>query len=260
MMGRRPYHIEIVTHCYSGPGSGGQYTQHLKWQFASLVHYSAPVKVCLSVCYTTEGDRYTAQRLARMERMLSEMDGLEHLHLKLIRLTPGQLFRRAIGRNYAALHSTARVVWFTDVDYLFGPKCLQTLAKLASNETGLIYPERLLISKDHATGAAAVKREERNQLPKIKKREFAERRQRLCIGGVQIVGGDLARAEGYCQGTKWVEPVDPAAGFRSCACDKAYRRGRGAEHRPIPSVYRLRHELDGRDYNLEGEKVGREVW
>lgn len=256
---RRP-HVEIVTHCYSGPNSGGQYAQHLKWQFASLIHHSAPVRTCLTVCYATEGDQYTAQRIQRMERLLRESDNMSHLSLKLIRLAPSQLFRRAIGRNYAALNSVARVVWFTDVDYLFGEGCLQELAKIADNETGLIYPARLIISKDHATGAAAVEREMRNELPKINPKEFASRRQKLCIGGIQIVGGNLARAEGYCKGTKWVEPVDPAAGFRSCACDRAFRHGKGGQRVAIPSVYRLRHELDGRDYNQEGDKVGKDVW
>jgi len=91
---------------------------------------------------------------------------------------------------------------------------------------------------------------------------FALKRQRIAIGGVQIIGGKVARRIGYLDRTQWVEPVDAAIGFRSCKCDVAWRRTNGlvAARLDIPNTFRIRHSTAGRDYNLGGDALGRVVW
>ena len=193
--------------------------------------------------------------------------------LQRVQMKPGQLFRRAIGRNWCATRSEADIVWMTDVDYVFGPDCLTRLSELMDVDSGLSMPSTLWMSKDlngrggdrpdHALGDKMVADNLENDLPTIDESLFASRRQRICIGGCQIVGGNLARDIGYL-GDKpaWMEPVDEAKGFLSCRGDQKWRRSNklSAERLDIPSVYRIRHSADGRDLNLSGENKGKEVW
>jgi hypothetical protein len=251
--------IEIVSHVYSPPGTYG-YAEHLKWQFASLIHNPPRVPTTLTICYTRQ-DVKTSVRIRRIGEMLDA--GISKtVTLKALDFSPARLFRRAIGRNWAALHTTADVIWFTDVDYSFGPGCLDAVADLVGIDTELAQPSAIWISTDHALGDDDVVAAREVDLPVVKPEHFTERRQKVCIGGVHIVGGNTARRVGYCDGTKWVEPVDEAEGFRSCRCDKVFRRANGfkAQRLPIPNTFRIRHSIDGRDLDLAGVVRGREVW
>ena len=250
--------VEIVTHCYCPPGVD-QYAEYLRWQFASLVRWARDLRVTWTVCFTRQ-DPVTTRMIEGIETALSV--ARPGLLLRAVDLEPAYLFRRAIGRNFRALETLADVVWFTDVDYLFGLDCLATVLRLVAPTDGLRLPAEILIHRDHATGDADVAAARGVLLPAPDPTHFLPRRQRTAIGGVQIVGGDTARERGYCRDSKWVEPVDPAAGFRSCKCDRAYRRLNGfrAVRLPIPNVYRLRHGTDGRDFTADGRDAGREVW
>lgn len=251
--------IEIVTHVYCPPDVD-QYAEHLRWQFASLLRHAGEVGVRWSVCYT----RTDARSAATVETLGNALTGpaATGFVLQGIDLPPERLFRRAIGRDWAARHSPADVVWFTDVDYCFGPGSLAAALAGVAGRSGLFMPAEILIHRDHATGDADVAAARSVLLPEPDPAHFAARRQRVCIGGVQIVDGDTARRVGYCGGTRWTEPVDPAAGFRSCRCDRAFRKLNGfrAVALPIPNVYRLRHSRDGRDFDLTGDRIGKEVW
>lgn len=248
--------IEIVTHVYCPPGVD-QYAHMLRYQAASLLHWPADPHVQLSVLYCPQ-DRSTTDVVYSLSMLQFPPD----VQVVGFPLEPGQLFRRAIGRNMRALATDADVVWFTDVDYFFGQHCLDDVATLVHRNSGLCIPATIQIHKDHQTGADEVRRTRGILAPKADLTQFVERRQKIAIGGVQIVGGDLARRIGYLDGTAWVQPVDPAAGFRSCKCDHAWRRHNqlDATRLPIRSCYRMRHEQDGRDYTRDGTMVGKAVW
>lgn len=252
--------IEIVTHVYSPPGLD-TYAQMLRWQFASLVRHRGPVSVTLTVCHTSQDSKTMAQ-LDRIRDIVSrEQPG--GLRVQALDYEPGSLFRRAIGRNYAALHTAATVaIWFTDVDYLFGPGALEAVCGAVAPESGLSQPAEILIHRSHALGDEDLFRGRAIELPEFNPAHFERRRQKVAIGGCQIVGATTAKSVGYCRDSKWVQPVDPEAGFRSCRCDRAFRKLNqfAVARLPIPHVYRMRHGRDGRDVDLTGVVRGREVW
>lgn len=251
--------IELVTHCYCPRGTD-TYAEHLKWQWASLLHYCPRTcHVLLTICYTQQ-DTATALRVQAIEE--SAKRTAPHLSVQAMDLPPERLFRRAIGRNVAALWTNAQAIWFTDVDYLFGPGALDAVAAKVPRTAGLTIPAQVQIQVDHATGDRMIAAHRAEQFPSIDPTLFASRKQRLAIGGCQIVGGDLARRIGYLDGTRWVQPVDPMAGFRSCRCDKAWRQlnGLNSVRLSIPNVYRIRHSEDGRDYDFQGQKIGKGAW
>ena len=253
--------IEIVTHCYDPVGMD-QYGELLKHQIASLCRHSVPgVNVVLSVVC----DPVMSERVRKFIVNASACcdPPPKGLTIRCIELAYEGLFRRAIGRNMCALNTGADLVWFTDCDYAFGLNCLRVITQNYGKMAGLLMPRNLQISNDHQTGDATIARGRSEALPELIDEDYSQRRQRICIGGVQIIGGDLARERGYLNGTKWIEPVDASYGFRSCRCDKAFRKwlGMPAQRVPIPNVYRLRHSKDGRDYNLDGDKLeGKEAW
>ena len=240
--------IEMVTHCYNPPGTD-QYAQLLKWQLASLANNPPKTRYQITVCHWD-----------RDEAMFDMIAGLKELclgvSLSFLPMEQGKLFRRAIGRNIRAKRTKAKVIWFTDCDYLFGEGCLDTVVDLVSQNMGLCIPATVKINVDHATGNAAIERERDNPLPQIIESEFKERREKKAIGGLQIIGGRTANQIGYLDGTSWVDPVDASKGFRSCRCDKVWRtKNKLASTRlPILNCYRMRHELDGRDYDAIGTK------
>lgn len=248
--------IEIVAHCYCPPGVPF-YAQCLKWQWASLVNCPCDHTVEYTVCYTNE-DRETVNRLSKC--MSHEPD---NIYLRPLRLAPQQLFRRAIGRNLRALNTDADIVWFTDIDYLFGWECLNTVASLVEPDDKLCMPESYYINIDHKTGDSMLQRFANIDYPNIPANLFQERNQRIPIGGLQIVGGNFAREVGYLKDTKYVEPVMAHFGFRSCKCDRWYRKENNlkATRLAIPNVYRIRHTVDGRDFFADGTKgKGKEAW
>ena len=254
--------IEIISHCYCPPGVD-IYAEFLRWQFSSLIRYT-PKDVCVTwtVCYAhrQKDDPATYAALDRIFDLSSDVAA--RLDLNPLPLPLGSLFRRAIGRNKALLATKADICWLTDIDYLAAPGFLAGLAEHVQPDGGLYIPSHIWISKSHAEGQRVVDSARQVDLPDIPFDTFAKRRQKLAIGGVQICDGDTARRIGYLGRTKWTEPVDPTAGFRSCRCDRAWRRHNklSATSIPVEGCYRLRHESDGRDYDLTGTKRGKEVW
>lgn len=249
--------IEIVTHVYSPPGLD-QYSQMLRVQAASLIHW--PPETCharLTVCYT-----FSDNETLRTINEISLWTRPKNVDFWFLGMQPGQLFRRAIGRNMRAKESMADVLWYTDCDYVFARGCLDDVARFVDPETPLSMPSRIFIHRDHATGDAELERMRHEALPKPDLSLFVEKRQGPCIGGIQLVGGKWARNHGYLDGTKWVDPVSEDEGFRSCRCDRAFRKHNqlSAVRLPIAGVRRCRHTKDGRDYALDGTKVGKAVW
>lgn len=246
--------IEIVTHVWCPPGQD-TYAELLRWQHSSLILNPPPVPVVYSICYCPD-DLITT-------RVLSGLDKAQNLELNLVPGKPKQLFRRAILRNQRALATEADIVWFTDVDYLFGEGCLEDVVAQADRDSGLLTPEFVLICKSHAIGQDLIESSKEVQYPIPPPGLFKLKGFRVAVGGAQIVGANQLKKVGYLNHTRWVRPVDPKPGFRACRCDREFRKKIGGgigKKIPIRNVYRMRHLQKGRDFSMDGDYIGPEAW
>jgi len=252
--------IEIVSHVWDAPG-GEQYAQMARLQFASLYSNRPSYPVTYSLCYEPSNGS-VLQAIQWIQAFFAREGTLHNLAVQTVAFPAEYLFRRAVGRNFCAKRTRADTVWFTDVDYYFGPGAIDAACELTTPDTQLVMPQQVQIHQDHQTGDDDLAAQRNVALPVIEREHFLPRRIRVAIGGLQIVGGNTARRLGYLDGTKWVQAVDPEQGFRSCACDRAFRRHNQFETQrlPIPEVYRLRHTQDGRDRDQRGTVRGKEVW
>lgn len=228
--------LEIVNHCWN-------YSHLLIYQLSSLVMFPPRrLSATVTVFYCPE-DRRTASLLAFFETLQVPGVGWNWQALP-----KEQLFRRAIGRNRAALATQADWVWFTDCDLLFREGCLDTLAdRLQGRRDALVYPRQehrtpLLASDDPLLVAG--RRESR--VLDIDTAQFAARYPSRATGPLQIAHGDVCRACGYCDALAvYQKPSD-----RWCKAheDRAFRwllRSQGVPIE-IPGVYRIRHLDKGR--------------
>lgn len=177
-----------------------------------------------------------------------------------LELPLSQLLRRAIGRNIVALSCTEDVLYNVDCDYWFGDGAIDAVMQQVSPDSELCYPDEVQVNVDHATGDRMVAENWDVTLPRIDPSLFTPLRRRLAIGGLQIVGGNVARERGYLDGTKWVEPVAVERGWRATKEDKAFRQGRKATPIKVPNLYWIRHAVKGQDLDFEGRHVGRGAW
>lgn len=231
-----PITIEIVSHCW-------QYAHFLVYQLSSLVQYPPTgLSVRMTVYYSPEDGR-TASVLSYFSGI--DVPGVEWNWRPLPRQ---QLFRRAIGRNHAALSTTADWVWFTDCDLLFREACLDTLAvRLEGRRDALVFPreERRtpLLGDDHPLLRSG---ELEPRVLDIDTGEFTVDRPSRATGPLQIAHGDVCRACGYCDAiASYRTPADRWCKARE---DRVFRwllrtKGRAVD---IPSVYRIRHVHKGR--------------
>jgi hypothetical protein len=245
----RQKRIEIVSHCWAG--RYGHYARCLAYQLSSLlINPPQHCHVTFTVCYepTDVPTMRVMQQFIEVKDSFPEDDD-RHSNICFASwgLPIEQLGRRAIGRNLAAKHSVADLVWFTDCDHLFCDGILDRLVAMEWPEgASMIYPREIMIHRDHATGDAVL-----NQMP-IPPRMmdtdlslFIPKRYNRAIGGVQIVQGDDAREFGYlADDDGWQEPLKRKT-FVSCRCDQAYRN-KCKQRGPIVAVdllgvYRIRH-------------------
>ncbi len=242
--------IEIVSHCWAGKYE--HYARCLAYQLSSLL--LDPPKRChvtFTLCYAV-GDIPTMLVMQRFAEIKDSLPADDDRHDNICFTSWGlpieRLGRRSIGRNLAAKHSIADLIWFTDCDHLFREGVLDRLAELEWPEgVSMIYPREIMIHRDHATGDVVL-----NQMPastwlrEVDPTLFVPKRYNRAIGGVQIVRGDDARADGYLANEdKWQQPLDRKT-FVSCRCDQAYRHDCKQRRGPIVSVdllgvYRIRH-------------------
>ena len=230
--------IEIVTHCWAGRYA--HYAYALNYQLSSLVlHPSEHLsKVTICCCNTDRLVDYVLQFF------------FDKLPLKIIPMKLSMLGRRSIGRNMAALSTSADIIWHTDCDHIFHEGCLDYVATVAwPNWAPMIFARQIMIHQDWITGDVALAKSVRPCVIDIDPSEFVHKKYNRAIGGVQIVQGDYAREYGYLRDNpRWQSPYTGLRGFDSCTCDKAYRRF--IQERPenntiipvnIPGLYRLRH-------------------
>lgn len=284
--------VNVVVHCWAKHLP--EYAKALTIQGYSLVNslfyrlreeLVPPLKITWTVCLDPF-DENTVQAIDKVlkyvDLTLGETDLFQVFPMCLNR---GDLFRRAIGRNAAVEINRDSVIWFTDADYFVGSQAIEAIAQHFNGPSrignqGLIHPANVWINHDHARGQMMLQGEgyslislshigfpaPSEQGNASRDKLFFQRPQKICIGGVQIVDSQTASQGGYLAGTRWQKPVDPAAGFRSCRCDKAFRKQilqqTGQTSRPItiPDVYRIRHTTAGRDLDGAGNHQGKAAW
>lgn len=231
-----PLSIEVVSHCW-------QYAHFLVYQLSSLVQYPPrDARVTMTV-YFCEEDHDTTDLLAYFAAM--EVPGVTWQWRALPRQA---LFRRAIGRNEAALATHADWVWFTDCDLMFREGCLDGLVEQLQGRTdALVFPrsERvtpLLADQDPLLNPDLA----RHRLADVDDSRFTELPRDRATGPLQIAHGDVARAVGYCSRLHYYQR--PSTTWCKAREDRAFRwllgtRGIALD---IPGVYRIRHETKGR--------------
>ena len=228
--------LEVVSHCWN-------YSHLLRYQLSSLVLFPPrDIDVTMTVFYCPE-DSGTARLLE-----FFSAQSVPTVRWNWRPLPRQQLFRRAIGRNLAALATQADWVWFTDCDLMFRDKCLDTLAELLQGQrAALVFPseERCtdLLSDDDPMLHPET---DVPQVVDIDTTRFVTYHRDRATGPLQIAHGDVCRAVGYCRNIRIYQ--EPVQGFAKCHEDRAFRwllRSKG-EPLPIGGVYRIRHVRKGR--------------
>lgn len=232
--------IHIVTHCYAERLP--QYAALLRMQLDSLMRYPPGVRWTITVCYT-RGDWATLGVL--QSAMISS--SMDELPLIPFEMSPEELGRRSVGRNVAALNNADDLVWFTDVDHLFGQGCLDHLVGLwlAMPKEGrplMVFPSSIMISRTHTLGDEQTARGPGPIMPE----EFVQKAYARAIGGVQIVDGDYCREHGYLnERPRWRQPRTDGRMFADFHDDVRFRRllSRRGSIAPVslPGLYRVRH-------------------
>lgn len=228
--------LEVVSHCW-------RYARFLQYQLSSLVlNPPRELDIVMSVYYAEEDGETRAllERFAAIE--------VPNLRWNWQALPKEALFRRAIGRNHAALASAADWLWFTDCDLLFREGCLDGLAQLLQGRRdALVFPSveyctPLLADDDPSLNPDPA----RGLLIDIDAQLFSARKRSRATGPLQIVHGDVARACGYCDALAYYQR--PALQWQKAHEDRALRWLLGSQGVPlaIPGVYRLRHASKGR--------------
>lgn len=238
--------LEVVSHCWN-------YAHFLVYQLSSLVRFPpTDMDVTMTVFYSPE-DSKTAALLDFFAQQQ-----VTNVRWNWQPLSRSQLFRRAIGRNRAALETRADWVWFTDCDLMFRDTCLDSLAaSLQGRQDALLFPreERCtdLLAEDNPLLQAGA---HQPQVLDIDDSVFVSRFPGRATGPLQIAHGDVCRAVGYCRNIGiYQQPVDC---FAKCYEDRAFRwllRSQG-EPLAVPGVYRIRHVSKGR---YSGSDTGNRV-
>ncbi len=231
-----PINLEIVSHCW-------QYAQLLVYQLSSLVHYPPTRATVTMTVYHSADDAETVRLLERFGRL--EVPNVTWNWRSLPR---EKLFRRAIGRNEAALATQADWIWLTDCDLIFHNGCLDATADAVQGlRDALVFPR-----VEHCTPLL----EPDNPMLNIDLEQqltvgidtdcFSERTRSRATGPLQIAHGDVARACGYCNSLPYYQ--QPAETWLKAHEDRAFRWLLRTPGRPldIPGVYRIRHVHKGR--------------
>lgn len=228
--------IEIVSHCYAVDLP--QFAYFLDAQLWSLETY-APPGTKISICCWLD-DELTCETIVKHQHQ-------DRLDITMLFLSRKDLFNRAIGRNFAALRTKADIIWFTDVDHVFGGGCLTCLEKqMERSQAVLHYPSEIKINKTHQVGDKywnQIKDEGRFYLDTD---DFITKLYNKAIGGVQIVPGDFARKYGYLndnpRALKKTDGVKPFPSFRDDVKFRKFCEAQGETKKlQLPNLYRLRH-------------------
>ena len=250
--------IEIVTHAYSG--AIPIYWRHMLYQASSLLWYPPKADVTLTVFWA--GERYDpamANLVEHIDKRRAQVNGRIVFNFVPIVLPREKLFRRAIGRHMVSQQSVADVIWYCDADMAFGEGCIDYVQGHIEDDGRLYGPGKILISTDWQTGDAQA--HAGGDWPRIHgEHGFKWQRNKVLIGGSQILGRETAKRLGYLgDQPKWQKPVNPDKPFACFRDDSSWRR----QHFPlekqmqvklaVPNVYRLRHSKSSID--PEGKRL-----
>jgi len=235
--------IEVVTHCWN-------YSHLLRYQLSSLVNFPPSIaNLTVTVLYSSE-DLDTCSLLDYFGEI-----SVPHVSWNWIELPKHSLFRRAIGRNLAALNSKADWVWFTDCDLLFRNSCIDKLAEaLQGRRDFLVYPRQEHCTELLAESDSALNRDRAGSaLVDIEESRFKVFIKDRATGPLQIAHGDVVRACGYCNALSYYQK--PSSRWCKAYEDKAFRWLLRTDGVPveIPGVYRIRHREKGR---YQGDRRG----
>ncbi|HEY7884396.1 MAG TPA: glycosyltransferase family A protein, partial [Cellvibrionaceae bacterium] len=206
-----PLTLEIVSHCW-------KYSEFQLYQLSSLVNHPPTQLNIIHTVYYSKTDADTVRILNFFENKT-----ISNVRWNFIALPKEKLFRRAIGRNMAALNTTADWIWFTDCDVVFHQGALDTLAQqLAGRTDALVYPQTMyitqLLKKDDPL---ITKAKAELEVLEIDTSELSTRYFTRATGPIQITHGDVARACGYCADLAVYQK--PMARWSKCYEDRAFR-------------------------------------
>lgn len=230
--------IEFVVHAYAV--AIPDFAKLLTAQLSSLVKWPPTTcEVQVTICRALD-DALVDTVMMAFSRLLTGTP----VHVRGLVLERRELFRRAIGRNRAAKETLADVVYFGDCDYFWTAGFWDALA--AAQQQGcphrLVFPRTVRIQRSHRLGDEEIAKIVPGELYEPDLSQYALREERKAIGGLQIVSGDTARGFGYCDGTRFMTPVDEAGGFRNTVEDQVYRSLLGGSMAiDLPGIYRMRH-------------------
>ncbi len=231
-----PLSIEIVSHCWG-------YSRLLAYQLTSLIdHPISDARVRMTVFHGKE-DTATVNLLAFIKE-----HRINNLEWNWRVLPPQQLFRRSIGRNLAALESSADWLWFTDCDMTFQTDCLDSLnAVLQGRRDALVYPQ----TESKTDAYAQEDAEQPNvlktpELLRVAPEDFIEHQVTRATGPLQITHGDVARSVGYCNAVPYYQ--QPQARWQKADEDRMFRWLLGTQGVPVEvdGVCRVQHVQKGR--------------
>jgi Glycosyl transferase family 2 len=230
-----PRTLEIVSHCW-------KYSRLLSYQLSSLV-LRPPKKVAVTMTvFYAPTDKETHSVLKYFQ---SHSVANVRWHWK--QLEECRLFRRAIGRNIAALATQSDWIWFCDCDQVFGAGCLDGLAdELARAPTDFVYPQCVLFSPKQFAKGTLLSKAAAPQVRELNASGFRPVQFNRAVGGLQILRGAIARRIGYCRHSRRF--MRPADRWMRTFDDVEFRRVVGREGSPIsvPQLYRIEHAAKGR--------------
>lgn len=232
--------IEVVSHCW-------RYSHLLAYQLSSLVNHPPQNADVIMTVFYAEEDEATTQLL---EFFAAQQ--IPNVRWNWQCLTPPELFRRSIGRNQAALNSTADWVWFTDCDLCFGAGALDSLAEsLQGCNSPLVYPREERVTALLTNDSPMLKASKEPELVAINEAEFESKPVTRATGPLQIAHGDVARRMGYCNDLAVYQRAEPK--WAKCREDRAFRWMLNSQGTPldIAGVYRIRHLEKGRYHGNE---------
>lgn len=231
-----PIQLEIVSHCW-------RYSKLLTYQLSSLIlHPFEKIQVRMTVFYCPEDEP-----TRRVLNFFSQR-GNPNLTWNWQPLPKEQLFRRAIGRNQAALSTAADWIWFTDCDQVFHHGCIDALGDCLSGlDHILVFPRTVgctqLLASDNPL---LVPFNDGPTLVAIDPSMFSPKTHTRAIGPLQILRGDVARITGYCREIKLYQESSPR--WQKTYEDRTFRWLLGTQGVPIdiPGLYRIEHVFKGR--------------
>lgn len=228
--------IEIVSHCW-------KYAHLCVYQLSSLANYPPKnIDLTYTFFYALE-DQATAELVETFGQMQ-----IPNVKWQWKPLSKEELFRRAIGRNTAALATDANWIWFADCDLIFHHGCFDSIATaLHQKQVRLAYPASeqitdLLPAEHPMVNLPTVAPTVVNIDPAM----FKENTISKAKGAFQIVHGDVARVCGYCKDLAYYQR--PTGRWRKTFEDTAFRRLISDEGISVPIVglHRIRHQVKGR--------------